>query len=91
MKMWAALGLWKVEPDSPLVIPALVSLLEDKEGNVNGPVCSSFAQFGDKAKPAVPAILRALRHEHWFTRRMATWTLMRLDPETAANVGMKRP
>ncbi|MBI3416917.1 MAG: HEAT repeat domain-containing protein [Verrucomicrobia bacterium] len=90
VRRWAGWGLGKIDPGSPAAIAALVSLLDDKEGNVSGSACSVLSLFGKKAKPAVPAITRALRHENPFTRRMAGDALMKIDPVAAVNAGKRK-
>jgi HEAT repeat protein len=80
--------LMRIHEDAALVVPVLITNLT--ESNVILPTTIlALASFGDRAKPAVPALLRFLGDKNDFVREAATNALKAIDPEAAAKAGVK--
>ncbi len=56
-------------------VPVLMELLEDQDDQVCFTACNALAIVGANAKPAVPALLKMLKHSNLFHRRNAANTL----------------
>jgi HEAT repeat protein len=89
--MDAATALGEIGEDPDLVVPALVEQLNDEDLWVRTFAAVSLGPFGCHAKAAAPAILRLIEeqkaNESW--RADLVKALQSVDPETAANKGLK--
>lgn len=90
--LFAPTTLAKIHKQPELVIPALIHNLEaykHKPVHVRR-IIQAIGDFGEQATPAVPALLTFLKEQDdTTTRSWVTNALMKIDPEAAANAGMK--
>jgi HEAT repeat protein len=82
----AALGKIHSEPET--VIPLLIPYLDDE--NVNDEAADALANYGRLAKPAVPKLIPLLKARDKDAREAAQKALVKIDPEAAAQAGVKR-
>ena len=92
----AAIALVQIEPDNATQINSLMPILiENIEGigGTNLNYCSTTAEtlasIGDLAKPAVPALLKAVQVTTGYEQKRIVNALKKIDPQTAANAGWK--
>lgn len=65
---------------SPAVtVPALVKCLKDVHFDVRMNAADALAVLGDKAEPAVPALLEAARDKEWWVRQQVYYALAAID------------
>lgn len=81
-------ALFAIGMKPEVAVPALAKLLEADEGDFDRAM-HLLANFGDAAKPAVPAILPFLAAEDAELREKATNVLKQIDPQAAAKAGMQ--
>jgi HEAT repeat protein len=81
------LGQIHARPD--LTVPALTKSLHDPIDVVRGVAATSLAAFGTDAKSAVPELIKLLADPSPFAREQAASALQKIDPEAAANAGVK--
>jgi HEAT repeat protein len=67
--------------------PMLIKNLNRTNADVSNTIMA-LGQFGEQAKPAVPALLELLNDPDEIVRSLATYNLKQIDPETAAKVGV---
>ncbi len=60
-----------------------------KRGRVIATCIAALIPFGSKAKPAVPALIRALSDPEASVREAARRALEKIDPKAAAEAGVK--
>jgi hypothetical protein len=65
----------------PGAIPVLLELLQASDPKVRMVAIEGFARMGDKAKPAVPALIKAMDDEDFDVGCDAAIALMRLEEE----------
>jgi len=82
-----ALADFHAEPE--LVVPALTNALNDPNGKVRIFACMALWKVGVAAKPAVPALVKALDDSDSSVRGQAALALKQIDPEAAAQAGVK--
>ncbi len=84
-----ALGTIHQEPET--VVPILIHFAEKNRGDtiLSQDAVGSLAEFGERAKPAVPMLVEMLKSSDAYLRTAATNALKRIDPETADKVGVK--
>src|SRR6185503_2486554 len=83
-----ALGDIRAEPET--VVPVLATSLRSTNAVVMSSAMWALEKFGVDAKPAVPQLLALLRDEKYdFLREDILNVLKRIDPEAAANAGVK--
>jgi HEAT repeat protein len=63
------------EPTNVAAVPVLVQLLEDEDDEVRAFACNVLVGLRTDAKPAVPVLLKLLKHPELFDRRRAAWVL----------------
>jgi HEAT repeat protein len=68
----------------PEAVPALAKALGDPRCEVRGEIARRLGGFGLAARPAVPALLDALKDEHPYVVVEAAHALMRVEGSTAA-------
>lgn len=81
-----SLGRIHMEPET--VVPILMRTLNPTNENLAITIMV-LGQFGEKAKPAVPALLGYLKDTNDFVRYRANTALKQIDPEAAAKAGVK--
>src|SRR5205823_1197492 len=92
-RLQAALALWRIERHSEQTVPVLASLLKSctpRQGSIGGgggrsgaPLCQlaaeALGQIGPEARPAVPALLQALKNPQFAAHRssyaLALWKI----------------
>ena len=92
----AAIALVQIEPDNATQIKSLMPILiENIEGigGTNLNYCSMTAEIlasvGEMAKPAVPALLKAVQVTTGYEHQRIVVALQKIDPQAAANAGLK--
>jgi HEAT repeat protein len=84
----AAFTLWKMTGDPNRSLSVLTALLDERTDSPNTQSYPQYlAKMGQAARPALPALRRALWHRHIYTRRQAGEALRRLDPQ-AQTIGL---
>jgi hypothetical protein len=69
-------------------LSVLTALLDERTDSPNTQSYPQYlAKMGQAARPALPALRRALWHRHIYTRRQAGEALRRLDPQ-AQTIGL---
>jgi HEAT repeat protein len=63
--------------------------LNDSENFVREEAIKSLQIFGPEAKPAVPALIKLLHDNDDSIREQATNALLKIDPQAAAEAGLK--
>jgi HEAT repeat protein len=79
VRVSAAVALWRIQRH-PKAIPALESMLRDREGSTACLAATAIGELGADALPAVPALAAALAHPDADTRRAAAFSLGRIGP-----------
>jgi HEAT repeat protein len=74
-----SLGALKAEPE--LVVPALAKLLDGPKAECKVPALIALSRFGEQARPALPAIVRACASSGSDVRGAATNALRKIAPE----------
>jgi HEAT repeat protein len=92
----AAIALMQIEPDNATRINSLMPILiENIEGiggtniNYRSTTAVALSSIGEMAKPAVPALLKAAQVTTSYERQQIMIALKKIDPEAAANAGLK--
>lgn len=78
--------------ESQTVVPAIMESLNDKDPRIQEGALYSLGLMGDRAKPAVPVLVKMLNetnHPSYNQPYILTNTLRLIDPEAAAKVGIK--
>jgi HEAT repeat protein len=79
----AASALADIGERADIVVPALVRLMiENRAEEVRGAAAMAIAQFGEKARLALPALEAALHHQDGSVREAARTALQMIAPET---------
>jgi hypothetical protein len=73
----------------PAALPVLTELLESTDSQVRLMAAEGLEQLGEKARPAIPALLRAIHDEDETVREQAEQTLYCVDREAAEKTGLK--
>jgi hypothetical protein len=84
--LWA---LGQIKSDPAIVIPALANCMNDTDARVRANVVSVILVYGEAARSTVPFLLKAISDPEPRVRVSARHALMKIDPEAAANAGMK--
>jgi HEAT repeat protein len=81
------LGKWQLEPG--IVVPALAKSAQQPKENIFLRNCSiiSLGYFKQRARPAVPVLLEAVKDENEVIRSAAVNALRRIAPEVLAYAG----
>jgi hypothetical protein len=72
-----------------LVVPALSKCLSDTNNGVRMFAAQGLGWYGAEARQAVPALVPLLSDPNGNVRAIATIALKKIDPEAAANAGVK--
>jgi hypothetical protein len=88
VRYYAVFSLGQIHRQPETVIPALVGFLNPRE-KYRSVAVYALAEFGEQARPALPAIVAALSDSDRYTRNAANNVLGKIDPETAAKLGIK--
>jgi HEAT repeat protein len=75
--------------DAAQVVPALVKALRDENGYVRRDAAVTLGKFGSQAKEATPELLALLLDKERPVRTAAAASLKKIDPEVAAQAGVK--
>jgi HEAT repeat protein len=67
--------------DAAEVVPALIEVLHDKDGDVRRSAALSLGSFGAEATDAIPALQAAQRDRDARVREAAGIALSRIDPD----------
>ena len=86
----AAAALVRIQAEPDQVIPALIGCLLDREGRGRSDVVEALGKFGPKSKAAVPMLVGLLadRSSKDIIEAVPT-ALKKIDPDTAAKLGLK--
>jgi HEAT repeat protein len=85
--IWA-LGMIRADPTR--VVPLLTSALNDPSIDVRDFAAWALEEFGPQASAATPALLDFLNASHEYrTMALVTNALKKIDPQAAANAGVK--
>ncbi|MDB6067256.1 MAG: repeat protein [Pedosphaera sp.] len=85
----AALSLGNFAQKAAVSVPALAESLSDKDDKVRRVALYSLGRLGSEAHMALPAIKRALDDPSKGVRSAATNALKKVDPEAAAEPGIR--
>jgi hypothetical protein len=85
----AADAAWALETIGPAAVPTLIRALATPGVVARSRVAKALGTFGAKAKPAVPALGKALKDEDVRVRQSAAEALHAIDPEAAARAGIR--
>ncbi len=77
--------------DAPLVVPALVQSLKDKDGDVRRGAALGLGSFAQEAREAVPALQAALSDPDARVREAVALALSRIDPSRFVAPAKGRP
>jgi HEAT repeat protein len=84
----ATVNLGRIHMESALVVPILINSLNPTNAILPTTI-SVLGEFGEQAKPAVPALVQLLNSERENVRLEATNALKQIDPEAAAKAGVE--
>jgi HEAT repeat protein len=85
--IWA---LGKIRAEPARIVPLLTNALHDPSPDVRDFAAWALEQFGPQARAATPALLEFLNASHEYrTMVLVTNALKQIDPEAAANAGVK--
>jgi HEAT repeat protein len=87
----AILALRGVDVEQEQAVPALVRALSDTDYKVQMIAAGGLGRFGTNAQQAVPALVLLLNDPNSQVRLYAANALLKIDPATAAKVGVKPP
>ncbi|MDB6065622.1 MAG: repeat protein [Pedosphaera sp.] len=85
----AALALGKIHARPEIAVPALVKCLNDQDFQVRLYAAKAIGAFGSDARLAVPDLLKLLADSNAKVQNAAKDALKRIDPEAAAEAGVK--
>jgi HEAT repeat protein len=78
-------ALNRIHPNPELAIPAFMAALDDPDQSLTRELAANaLGSYGPQAKAAVPILLRTLA-----TNAAAGAALKKIDPETAADAGIR--
>jgi hypothetical protein len=78
----AAFTFWKMKGDTNRCLSVLTVLLDERTDSPSTQAYPQYlARMGEAARPALPALRRALWHRQIFTRRQAGEALRQLEPQ----------
>jgi len=80
-------SLGRIHSNPEVVIPLLISYMDDKD--LNDDAVLALGDFGSLAKPAVPKILPMLKFPDKEARHAAQVALKKIDPAAAVAAGVK--
>jgi hypothetical protein len=84
-----AFTLWETTDDTNLSLSVPIALLDERTDSPSTQAYPQYlARMGDAARPALPALRRALWHRHIFTRRQAGEALCQVETRTPRNEGL---
>jgi HEAT repeat protein len=90
VRLAAARAIWNSEPKSiASALPAVIAMLQHKEPVARQRAADLLGDLGSAGRPAVPALLDALRDENLNVRRAVATALVRIDPAAAAKAGIR--
>jgi RNA polymerase sigma factor (sigma-70 family) len=84
--VWA---LANIKSEPAIVLPALANCMNDTDAYVRQNVVSVILAYGEAARSTVPFLLKAINDQEPQVRELARFALRKIDPETAANAGIK--
>jgi len=84
--VWA---LANIKSEPAIVLPALTNCMNDTDAEVRANVVSVIIAHGEAARSTVPFLLKAINDQEPRLRGLARFALMKIDPEAAANAGIK--
>jgi hypothetical protein len=85
----AVFALAGIHAEPERVVPVLISCLADTSIDVQQAAAEGLGNFGENAKPAVPALVVLLQNPNPSVIGLARVALLRIDPEAAARAGVK--
>jgi hypothetical protein len=100
---WAQSALESIGPGGKWALPQLIEKLSDEDLRGRASAAIAIGCIGPKAKEAVPNLLESLEDDHYGVRAEAAKSqglgqsqaaydaLVRIDPEAAAKLDVKRP
>lgn len=88
-RLHAVMVLEQIQAKPPVVVPAMVKSLSDTAMPVRCAAARCLGDFGMEARQAVPALVLLLGDPDVFVRVAATNALKLIDPQAAAEAGVK--
>jgi HEAT repeat protein len=85
----AAMALGHIHSDPGLVVPALIEMLRDADVQLHALAATALGEFGNQGKPAVAPLIELLSQGNQDARKAATNALKAIDPEAAAQAGVR--
>jgi HEAT repeat protein len=82
------INLGRIHMEPEVVVPILMKTL-NPTNDILSTTITVLGEFGESAKPAVPALLRYLNNTDQYIRYVTTNALKQIDPEAAAKAGVK--
>ena len=77
--------------DAAQIVPVLIEVLKDKEGDIRWSAAIGLGSFGEQAKDAIPALKEAQRDRDPRVREAAGKALSRIDPNIPPTALPKSP
>jgi HEAT repeat protein len=84
----ATINLGRIHVEPEVVVPILMKTLNPTNDILSATIMD-LGEFGESAKPAVPALLRYLNDTNGYIRYETSNALKQIDPKTAAKAGVK--
>jgi HEAT repeat protein len=90
----AAIALVEIEPDNvtrvETLMPILISNIEGphRKNDFTNPSVTALGLWGEKAKPAVPTLVKAAHDKSGYERKNILDALKKIDPAAAANFNL---
>ncbi len=89
LRMNAVFALGQIHSNPELTLPALANSLRDPENAVKAVAAYSLGVFGSDAKSVIPELTKILANPDSKIKEAAASALKKIDPEAAAQAGVK--
>jgi HEAT repeat protein len=85
----AVMALGQIKSEPAIVVPALANCMNDADADVRQSAIVAILNYREEARSTVPILLKAINDQEAGVRELARFALMMIDPEAAANAGIK--
>jgi hypothetical protein len=86
----AAVAIWRIDSDVDMTLPVLLREMPVTAEDSKWDWIIALGEMGPRAKAAVPQLTNELRDQNNWVREYVTNALRRIDPEAAAEAGIRR-
>jgi hypothetical protein len=83
---WSLIALGQIGCDPDEVVPVMIMALHDPSPKIRARAAGSFWEFGDKAKPAMPALIQIMSEPDGGSNSVPIWIGAPTDPSQFASV-----